>query len=453
MHNSQFGKKTLGILVIFVFAGSMFFPLDSNNYLAEVNAALVPIGSGAILQGFYWDVPYDWYQTVYTYIPQIAAAGFDNIWLPPPSKAMGGRDSMGYDPYDYYDLGEYYQKGSVATRFGTKADLLSLINLAKSYGLHVTADIVINHNGGGDLEWNPNVNDYTWTDFTGVASGKFLRSYNDFHPSTYEQADEGVFGGYPDLAHANPYVWNEVIKWGQWLRDSIGFTDWRFDYVKGYHAWMVRDWLTYVGGFGVGEYWDTSISTIQNWLSGTDWKASAFDFPLYYTLRDMSEGGGLFYMGNLAYAGLAGSNPFNAVTFVANHDTNEIYTMKEMAYAYILLSEGYPSVFWRDYFEWGFKDAIDLLLSLRKQYAGGTTSVLLGNDDLFIMQRNGYGSQPGLILMMNDGDTWKGAWVQTKWSNQLLRDATGRAYDEWVDGNGWVEIWAPPRSYTVWIPV
>ena len=448
----------LSVLVVLLFIGPMFMPpfLVEHTTLQLKPAkadTLRPLGSGVMLQAFYWDVPLDWYQVVLSKIPEIADAGFDNIWLPPPSKCMNGRYSMGYDPYDYYDLGEYDQKGSIPTRFGTKSDLLSLISAAKSYGLHVTADIVINHNAGGDLQWNPNVNDYTWTDFSGVASGRFLRGYNDFHPSTYEQYDEGTFGGYPDLAHANPYVWNEVIKWGQWLRDEIGFTDWRFDYVKGYHAWMVRDWMTYVGGFGVGEYWDTNIATIENWLTGTDWKASAFDFPLYYTLKDMSEGNGYFYMGNLDHAGLVGKHPFNSVTFVANHDTNEIYTMKEMAYAYILMSEGYPSVFWRDYFDWGFKNVIDKLISIRKTYAGGTTTTLYGSDDLYIMQRDGYGSQPGLILVMNDGDTWKGAWVHTKWTNQVLRDAMGRAYDEWVDYNGWVELWAPPQSYTIYVPV
>ncbi len=413
---------------------------------------LRPLGSGVMLQAFYWDVPLDWYTEVTQKIPEIAAAGFDNIWLPPPSKTMNGRYSMGYDPYDYYDLGEYDQKGSIPTRFGTKADLITLISSAKAAGLHVTADIVMNHNSGGDSQWNPNTNSYTYTDFSGVASGKFLRGYNDFHPSTYEWADEGTFGGYPDVAHANPYVWQEFINWGIWLRDQIGFTDWRFDYVKGYHGWMVRDWLTYVGGYGVGEYWDTNLDLLKGWISSTDYKASAFDFPLYYLLRDMSEGGGYFDMSRLAYAGLAGSDPFHATTFVANHDTNEIFTMKEMAYAYILLSEGYPTVFWRDYFDWGFKDAINLLISLRSGYAGGSTSVLYSDNDLFIMQRNGYGSQPGIILMMNDGDTWKGQWVQTKWTNQRLVDATGRAYDEWTNGDGWVEIWAPPRSYTVWIP-
>ena len=44
---------------------------------------------------------------------------------------------MGYDPYDYYDLGEFDQKGSVATWFGPKADLLALIEAAHTAQMQV----------------------------------------------------------------------------------------------------------------------------------------------------------------------------------------------------------------------------------------------------------------------------------------------------------------------------
>ena len=33
--------------------------------------------------------------------------------------------SMGYDPYDYYDLGEFDQKGGIPTWFGTRKELES----------------------------------------------------------------------------------------------------------------------------------------------------------------------------------------------------------------------------------------------------------------------------------------------------------------------------------------
>jgi alpha-amylase len=40
-----------------------------------------------------------------------------SIWLPPFCKAANP-DSNGYDPYDYFDLGDLDQKGSVKTAYG-----------------------------------------------------------------------------------------------------------------------------------------------------------------------------------------------------------------------------------------------------------------------------------------------------------------------------------------------
>jgi len=45
---------------------------------------------------------------------------------------------MGYDIYDYYDLGEFDQKGSVRTWFGSKDELAELIGSAHENGLQVT---------------------------------------------------------------------------------------------------------------------------------------------------------------------------------------------------------------------------------------------------------------------------------------------------------------------------
>jgi alpha-amylase len=63
--------------------------------------------------------------------------------------------SMGYDPTDYFDFGNYNQNGTTETRFGSKTELVSLISKAHSENIQVYADIVLNHNSGGQLENNP----------------------------------------------------------------------------------------------------------------------------------------------------------------------------------------------------------------------------------------------------------------------------------------------------------
>src|SRR5258708_40367478 len=119
---------------------------------------------GVLLQACYWNCPSaenqqgTWWAYLQSKMPAIQAAGFTAMWLPSASKAanLSGAPSMGYDPYDYFDLGEFNQRGSVGTWFGVKADLVALIAAAHTASLQVYADIVINHNNGGDAsEVNP----------------------------------------------------------------------------------------------------------------------------------------------------------------------------------------------------------------------------------------------------------------------------------------------------------
>ena len=433
--------------------------LEKNNdiMLIKENNTLnqLTIGNGVLFQAFYWDVPEgNWYNTIASKIPELKNIGVDSIWLPPPYKGASGGYSMGYDPYDYYDLGEYNQKGITRTRFGTKQELLSLINLAHKYQISVIADIVINHNSGGNSEWNPYTNSYTYTDFTHVSSGRFPRNYTAFHPCAYEQSDEGAWGGFPDLCHANPYVHDQLIEWGKWLKNEIGFDAWRFDYAKGYHPSMVKDWMNKVGGWGVAEYWDGNIDHVRNYLDSIENKASVFDFPLFYTLKDMTDNAGYYDMRTLANPySITKERPFNSVTFVENHDTNHdgngITKNKQLAYAYILTHEGYPSIFWKDLFDPILSPKIKNLILIHNQFASGSTIVRYTDQDLYIAERMG---DPGLLILLNDGDKWNGATVQTKWKNMVIHDLTGQAEDEYVDENGNVEVWAPPKGYTVFAP-
>ena len=83
--------------------------------------------SSVMMQGFYWDCPEEWYLTMQKAAHHLRYIykdyGIDRIWFPPPQKSDFGINSMGYDPYDYYDLGAYNQKGTVSTRFGTNRQL------------------------------------------------------------------------------------------------------------------------------------------------------------------------------------------------------------------------------------------------------------------------------------------------------------------------------------------
>ena len=150
---------------------------------------------GVIMQAFYWDCPklenleHEWWDHIKSRIPSLSRSGFTALWLPPASKAANiGGMSMGYDPYDYYDLGDIDQKGTVKTWFGSKAEMVELIRVAHSNRMQVYADLVLNHNNGGDsLEENPIDGIKRWTKFD-PKSRKFARDWQCFHTWSHRLA-------------------------------------------------------------------------------------------------------------------------------------------------------------------------------------------------------------------------------------------------------------------------
>lgn len=79
-------------------------------------------------------------------MPEIAEAGYTSLWLPPPAKG-GSVFSVGYDLFDPFDLGDKNQRGTVRTRYGTKAELLQVVETAHRFGLRVYFDNIMNHRG------------------------------------------------------------------------------------------------------------------------------------------------------------------------------------------------------------------------------------------------------------------------------------------------------------------
>jgi alpha-amylase len=440
---------------------------------------------GVLMQAFHWDCPrvdgreFDWWNFVRLKIPSLGQIGFTALWLPPAHKAANlGGPSMGYDPYDYYDLGEFDQKGRVQTWFGSKQALVELIATAHAHGLDVLADLVINHNSGADAqEENPIAGTKRWTRFTPL-SGRFTRDWTSFHPSPYETWDDGVFGDMPDLTHRNPVVYGEILALTRWLIEDVGFDGFRYDFVKGYGSWTVtaiQEYRYTRGGrpykpFGVGENWD-STRTIDNWVAEvnawTDNPVSAFDFPLRAMLKRLCDEFGFSVRQLTAAETVSGALPLRAVTFVENHDLRDadvpIVNDKLLAYAYILAHEGYPCVFWKDYYNEGLAregtpNGIAALVRAHESFAAGGTDVLYADDDLYIMQRRGNETRPGLVFVLNNrGDRWSGATVATQWRDSTLtpvawwsRSDLAMPNEQVTDSVGRGQFWAPPRGYAIY---
>ena len=408
-------------------------------------------GGGVMMQAFYWDVPSggNWWNTVNSKITDWGNAGIGSIWLPPVSKGQNGPFSMGYDPCDYFDFGDFNQNGSTETRFGSRTELVSLITKAHTENMQVYADIVINHCSGGKSQANPFTGGNTYTNFTTIASGKFKRTYSDFYKNSFGNNDEGSFGGYPDLCHqaqnVKDWLWLRTDGVGKFYKNTMKFDGWRFDYVKGYAPGVVNQWKTNVGGFSIGEYWDANVNLLEAWANAAN--SSVFDFACYYKMHDAFDGNNLALLNDDM---MWKRNPYKAVTFVSNHDTNIIWN-KNLAYAYILTAEGYPTIFYRDYEEWLNKAKLNNLIWIHNNKATGTTSILYADNDEYVARRNGYNGNPGLIVYLNNSSSWLERWVPTNWSNTQIKDFTGNS--NWyptTQAGTWVKIQCPPNSYTVW---
>ena len=441
---------------------------------------------GVMLQAFYWDCPkeesqeFEWWNYLKNKTPSLSAAGFTALWLPPSSKAgnIGGM-SMGYDPYDFYDLGEFDQKGSVKTWFGSKDELTDLIKTIHDHGMQVYADFVLNHNNGADeQELNELDNQMHWTKFD-PASGRFPRNWKCFHPCIFERKDDRAFSEMPDLCHRNPYVYSEMLELARWMIEDIGYDGFRYDFVLGYGGWLVKSMLERIytkennanfAPFGIGECW-ANDRTIEQWLdevnNWSDNPGAAFDFPLRDNLKNLCDTYGYSMMNMITGGTLSDDRPSSAVTFVENHDivrTNPIANDKMLAYAWILTHEGYPCVFWYDYFNLNMaleenENGIAALIKVHEQYASGNKRILFADDDVYIMQREGNGNQPGLVFVLNNnGDGWQGRQVNTNQANTKYKaiawggkNDNGKPLDQWTNENSYAGFWAPPRGYAVYV--
>jgi alpha-amylase len=444
-----------------------------------------------MMQAFYWDAPkhegkeHEWWNFVAEKVEDLSKAGVNALWLPPVSKSSSNI-GMGYDPYDYFDLGDFDQKGGVKTWYGNRAELEALIAKAHANRIGVYADMVINHNSGADEEEvNPLDGETRWTKFK-PRSGRFPRDWNSFHPSRYEQVMvEGEhFADFPHLCHRNPHVYTEVFNYSRMIIEELGFDGFRFDFAKGFGAWMigvlskyryVKDGAEFTP-FVVAELWSGN-EDIDRWLehvnSMTDNQITAFDFPLRYKLKDVCDTPN-YDLRNLTDGGaVMTKRPLHAATFVDNHDMGEnaIVNDKMLAYSFIMVHEGYPCIFWYDYYNNqlarpGTPRGIDALIQAHHKYGGGDSQILHADPDLYIMQRVGWKDdnteQPGLVYVLNNlGDQWSGTSVKTRWPNQKfvpiawdghLHNDDVHPDERTTDGEGNSEFPAPPRGYCVYVP-
>ena len=247
------------------------------------------------LQGFYWNVVPGgiWWDSLAKLGPKIKSAGFSSIYIPPPSKGAGGGFSMGYDIYDHYDFGEFYQKGSTETRFGSRTELENMVNNLKSLGLDVYVDVVLNHTAGGELKSkNSCRTDSAYLIFNyPFGSKRFPKNANSFNPSENNNCNQSppyndnFFSFANDNCTDCPDVRDSLIAWGSFLKNHFGFNGARLDAVKHINPNFIAQFVNqaFPSGYVVCEYIGSGdeIRNYYNQLAAMGaGRVSFFDFPL-----------------------------------------------------------------------------------------------------------------------------------------------------------------------------
>ena len=109
--------------------------------------------NGTMLQYFEWnmDVPGGLWNKIKSESEDIARLGITSAWLPPAYKGIGGKNDVGYGVYDVYDLGEFDQKGSIPTKYGTRGEYIRAIESLKQDILANKCDWA-DHTQEGEIE-------------------------------------------------------------------------------------------------------------------------------------------------------------------------------------------------------------------------------------------------------------------------------------------------------------
>ena len=483
------------------------------------------MANGVMMQYFQWYAPTGviWNELAKN-APSLAASGFTGVWIPPSGKGSGGAFDVGYGAYDFFDLGEFNQKNTIATKYGSKAELLAAITAAQKAGVQVYADVVFNHKDGADftedvlaqaVDWdnrNQPVSDWytikAWTGFSFPGRGNTYSSMKwswwCFDAVSYDQNDpaQGTgrlfrlkdktfstevsheHGNYDylmadDFDMGNEFVRGEVFYWGDWFLKTTGVDGLRLDACKHIRGEFFPDWLGTLRGnfkrelFAVGEYWSEDVGELHGFISETGGSYSLFDVPLHYRLRQASVSGSSYDMRTILDGTLMKEQPSLAVTFVDNHDTQPCQSLeswvepwfKPLAYALILLrGEGYPCVFYGDYYPqppyfdqsrqvtlYSHRFLIDKFLAARRDYGFGDQHDYFDHPNTIGWLRTGDAGHPGVmaVVMTNGSDGDK--WMNTFRPNARFVDVTGHFPQTVVAGaDGWANFPCPGGNVSVW---
>ncbi len=358
---------------------------------------------------------------------------------------------------------------------------------------------------------------HTWTDYTAMPSGQGAMNYENFRPNSTSVTTEALdgFWNWPwwfyDYDQSVSSTKTVLKDWAKWLWNDAAFRGYRMDAVKHFDYQFTAELANDLNANGinpgmmVGEFYDANPSALNGWINNvfnnmTPGAQNAinirlFDFAMREALKNACDAFG-YDVRNVFQSGMvdaAGSNVYNVVTFLNNHDFRDagqpVQNDPILAYAYLLTNNqiGLPCIYYPDFFGTSLPNfpvtnmQADLteLMNIHQNYIYQASNIeyLSRQSTPFFQSFTGGYSTTSLIYQIAGGVGGKDVLVAINFAgeelvieqglnsdvdgdgtanfppNAIFNELTSKSNSSsmTVDNNYHVHIRVPARSYAVWV--
>ncbi len=316
--------------------------------------------------------------------------GYTQLWLTPVLE-----NNMPAYSYHGYSITDHY---ATDPRFGTNEEYRQLADAARSHGIGLIQDVVLNHIGL-DHWWMKDLPAKDWLSNRGVPAltNHVHKSQIDIHaaPSDRERFVDGWFdSSMPDLHPMSPSLGNYLVQNAIWWIEYAGLSGLRIDtypytdkaYTADYCRRVLREFpkLNIVGEEAPGlsdpviiSYWQAGRTNRDGYESSLP---TLMDFPLrdamLTALNHPGEGGGLRQVYEVLAEDVIYADPMRLLVLGDNHDTDRLFHLLNhdeaafrMAMAFVATVRGIPQITYGTEFAWSNEEPGDGLKRL--DFPGG----------------------------------------------------------------------------------